>query len=261
MDHAARKLRKLPKKILNGVNSALSAAERRGVFPRIDDFCTDYYDDYPGLRELEQSFAVVREECQLLLRSNLRIPDVETLAGAYTAGGIHALRWKSIMLKADRYVDENCRLAPRTSALIRGVPSAFTAFFSLLYPGERIPPHWGYYKGFLRYHLGVVIPRDNVDRSSWLRVNSRVTPGRHRDAGDIEQGSTYYWREGRGIVFDDTFLHDAANLSDEVRVVLFVDLVRKLPPALDLLNRAVIAVGRHEPSIAGMRRTAIVEHP
>jgi aspartyl/asparaginyl beta-hydroxylase (cupin superfamily) len=251
-------VRKLPKRVLNGLNFALAAAERRGAFPRIDDFCTDYHDDYPGLRELELGFAEVRAECVALLADNLRLPDVESLAGAYTGGGIHAIRWKSFMLKADRFIAENCRWAPRTAELVRGIPSAFTAFFSLLYPGQRITPHWGYYKGFVRYHLGVVIPNDNRDRSSWLRVNSRLPPGQPPSPRDLEQGSTYYWREGRGVVFDDTFLHDAANLSDQVRVVLFVDLVRKLPPALDWLNRAVLAVGRHEPSVAGIRQSSVV---
>ena len=49
-------------------------------------------------------------------------------------------------------------------------------------------PHWGYYKGFVRYHLGVVIPDDNAERKCWLRVNTDRDDNARREKGLIERG-------------------------------------------------------------------------
>ena len=32
------------------------------------------------------------------------------------------------------------------------------SFFSILGPHQHLRAHWGYYKGFLRYHLALVVP-------------------------------------------------------------------------------------------------------
>ncbi len=55
--------------------------------------------------------------------------------------------------------------------------------------------------------------------------------------------------QGRSLVFDDTFDHEAWNDSDEIRVVLFVDVIRKLPWYLAVPNRAFIGAIRHSPFI------------
>jgi beta-hydroxylase len=247
---------KKPAQILDALNSVLLEAENEGAFRRVDDFWTDYHEDYPGLRELEQHHYEVKVECLALLAQRSALPDVESLAGAYTAGGIHAIKWKAFVLKAGPRLEENCRLAPKTAELLRAIPTLHTAFFSVLEPHQRIPPHWGYWKGFLRYHLPVVIPGSHA---CWMRINPESSYGKSNDLSLIEHGKKYHWAEGRGVIFDDTFLHDAANESDEVRVVLWLDLRRKLPPHLDYLNRFVLTVGNYEPSIAGIRRKAIVK--
>jgi hypothetical protein len=45
----------------------------------------------------------------------------------------------------------------------------------------------------------------------------------------IDQGEKYYWHNGEGVIFDDAYLHDAKNDSDEVRVVMWIDVRRKMP--------------------------------
>ena len=52
----------------------------------------------------------------------------------------------------------------------------------------------------------------------------------------------HYWREGEGVLFDDTFLHDAKNESDEVRVVLYLELLRRMPTPLDAASRFDLSV-------------------
>jgi hypothetical protein len=63
------------------------------------------------------------------------------------------------------------------------------------------------------------------------------------------------------VIFDDTNLHDAANESDEIRVVLWLDVARKLPPALALYNRALLSAVYYEPSVRRFRENAVVRMP
>ena len=131
----------------------------------------------------------------------------------------------------------------------------------MLEPGQYITPHWGYWKGFVRYHLGVVIPRDNADRACWLRVNADRDDNAKKDLSLVERGETYHWKEGEGVIFDDTFLHDAKNGSDGVRVVLWLDLRRKMPPAWSALNSALLEIAHRAPAVARIRENAVVRVP
>lgn len=246
-------------RITDGIGQLFGRAERAGFIEPIPTFFYDYHADYPGLAELERGYADVRRECEALVSLRARLTDVESLAGKYTTGGIHSAAWKAFMFKSHRFIEPNCALAPRTAELLRGVPGLYTAFFSILEPNQYIYPHWGYWKGFLRYHLGVIIPNDNADHSCWLRVNTSVADNAVRDLSLIERGEKHYWRNGKGVIFDDTFLHDAKNGSSEVRVVLWLDLRRRMQPWLGAINTALLEVAHRAPSIARVRKNAVVK--
>jgi beta-hydroxylase len=69
-------------------------------------------------------------------------------------------------------------------------------------------------------------------------------------AARIRVGSrTQHWRDGRSLVFDNTLEHEVWNDSDEIRVVLLVDVIRKLPWYLAAPNRAFIGAIRRSPFI------------
>jgi beta-hydroxylase len=240
------------------VNHLFELAERRGLMARSAGFRRDYLRDYPELAILERHHEAIRRECLALLEIKDRLTDVEALGGSYTAGGIHAIRWKSFMLKSGRFIEENCARCPETARLLRIIPGLYTAFFSVLDPHQYVRPHWGYYKGFLRYHLGVIIPNNNEDRACFLRVNDAAEDNAAHDPSLIRRGQMYYWREGEGVVFDDTFLHDAANDSDGVRVVLWLDIARLMPRPFDLVNRAALWIAFRDPSVRQVRRNAVV---
>jgi beta-hydroxylase len=259
---ACRRLRSLPpetqREVSRRVNHLFEVAERRGLIPRSAGFRRDYLQDYPELAILERHHEAIRRECVDLLEIKERLTDVEALGGSYTAGGIHAIRWKSFVLKSGRFIEENCARCPETARLLRGIPGVYTAFFSVLDPHQYVAPHWGYYKGFLRYHLGVIIPHNNGDRACFLRVNDAERDNAAHDPSLVHRGETYYWREGEGVVFDDTFLHDAANDSDGVRVVLWLDIARRMPRSLDLVNRAALWIAFRDPSVRQVRHNAVV---
>jgi ornithine lipid ester-linked acyl 2-hydroxylase len=98
------------------------------------------------------------------------------------------------------------------------MPGMKTAFFSILAPGKHLPPHRGPYKGVLRLHLGLLIPEPA--EMCAIRVGSE----------------TRHWQEGRVMIFDDTFEHEAWNRSGAVRVVLFVDIMRPMRFPARLVN-------------------------
>jgi beta-hydroxylase len=163
------------------------------------------------------------------------------------------------MFKSGDFIAQNCALAPGTAALLKDIPGVYTAFFSVLEPHQHITPHWwGYWKGFVRYHLGVIIPNDNRDKKCWLRINPHAQD-RFGDPKAIAQGETYYWSNGEALLFDDTFLHDAANESDQVRVVLFLDLARKMPWPLSWLNTFFLDLGHSTKSVRQVRKNAAVK--
>jgi len=249
------------KRVKKALNSVYARCEDAGILARLPAFDEDYADAYPELRTLEAGYADIRRECEHLLHFREQLTDISALGGDYTARGIHTIRWKAFMLKSGSFVEENCAHAPQTAALLRQLPSVHNAFFSILEPHQYVSPHWGYYKGFVRYHLGVVIPKDNAEGNCWLRVNPDDADNALRDKALIERGPKYYWRNGRGVMFDDTNLHDASNESDSVRVVLWLDVARKLPYTLELYNRALLWALYQEPSIRRFRENAVVHLP
>ena len=146
----------------------------------------------------------------------------------------------------------------RPADLIRRLPGIYTAFFSVLEPHQKLAPHFGDCKGFLRYRMGVLVPNNNEDGKCWIRINAPASDNARRDRSLIEKGERYCWKNGEGVVFDDTYLHEAANDSEQVRVVLWFDFRRKLPWYLDAFNRFCLFVIHHEPSVKRIRRNAIV---
>ena len=74
----------------------------------------------------------------------------------------------------------------------------------MLQPRSRIPPHYGSVNGRLIVHLPLIVPPDC---------------GALQAAGEARG-----WREGECLVFDDSFQHLAWNASDQVRVVMLLDI-------------------------------------
>ena len=89
--------------------------------------------------------------------------------------------------------------------------------FSLLAPHTSIPPHVGVSNARLVCHLPLVVPD-----GCWFRVGAE----------------TRYWERGKAFVFDDTIEHEAANPSDQLRVVFIFDL---WAPDLTSVEREAVA--------------------
>ncbi|THD72519.1 MAG: aspartyl/asparaginyl beta-hydroxylase domain-containing protein [Bradyrhizobium sp.] len=129
-----------------------------------------------------------------------------------------------------------CRRCPETAKLLQRIPGMKTAFFSILAPGKRLPRHRGPYKGVLRLHLGLLIP-EPAERCA-IVVNSKL---RH-------------WQEGKALIFDDCFFHEAWNETDSFRVVLFVDLIRPMRFPANIVNAVMIWGIALSPFVLGSAR-------
>ena len=130
--------------------------EEHGLVEKNPALIRDYHRHYPALALLERNFAVIQKECLELMAQHEKIPHIREAGGRYTTRGIHEIEWKTFILKSGSFLEANCRRAPETTRLLREIPDVVTAFFSILGPRQHIRAHWGYYKGFWRYHLGVV---------------------------------------------------------------------------------------------------------
>ncbi|MEN3950755.1 aspartyl/asparaginyl beta-hydroxylase domain-containing protein [Iodidimonas sp. SYSU 1G8] len=244
-------------RLRDAANNVFARAEDAGKICRLPAFVHDYHGDYPALRAVEAAYPDIRREVLDLLQIKDRIMDIKDLGGNYTAGGIHTIQWKSFVLKAGLFVDENCRRAPKTAEALRQVPGLYTAFFSILDPHQYITPHYGYWKGFVRYHLAVFVPDDNRDNACWLRINADPADNATGDKSLVERGEKYFWKNGQGVMFDDAFLHDAANGSGQVRVVMWLDIMRRMPLHLRLFNRFCLLFFQLDPSIRRIRKNAV----
>ncbi len=103
------------------------------------------------------------------------------------------------------------RHAPESVRLLRDLPEIRGAMFALLPPGKTLGRHRDPYAGALRYHLGLATPND--DRC-WIKVD----------------GEPYSWRDGQDVLFDETYIHEAANQTEQRRIILLADVRRPLRP-------------------------------
>uniref|UniRef100_A0A7S3LXU5 Aspartyl/asparaginy/proline hydroxylase domain-containing protein n=1 Tax=Palpitomonas bilix TaxID=652834 RepID=A0A7S3LXU5_9EUKA len=136
--------------------------------------------------------------------------------------------WKTFFFRIyGQDVENNKNECPTVKKLVEKYnDSVTTAMFSFLLGKRHIVKHQGPYKGVYRYHLGLRIPAEEKGRCEIVN-------------GDVPQR----WTEGDAILFDDTFTHEVFNDTNELRALLFLDVVRPLPhPYLDFLNRYMINI-------------------
>jgi len=187
---------------------------------------------FPWVASVEAEWGVVRKELDALLTHREEIPNFQDISDAQkplTEGD----QWKTFWLYAyGKKAEENCARCPETVRVLQKIPGMTSAMFSILAPKKHIPEHRGLWKGVLRYHLGLIVPKP-------------VGSSRIRVGKDFQ-----CWEEGKSMIFDDSHPHEVWNDCDSQRIVLFVDVERPLPFPLAALNRAIIRIISRSPSIA-----------
>ncbi len=142
-------------------------------------------------------------------------------------------RWSAYFLwNQSEAVAGHIAQCPTTARVLETAPRcrvagrAPTAFFSILDPNTRIPPHTGVTNTRCTVHLPLVVPP-----ACGFRVG----------------GTTREWVPGQAWVFDDTIEHEAWNLSDTPRAILIFDIWNPLLSAAerDMIQVATELYGRH----------------
>ncbi len=161
---------------------------------------------FPELDLLIQNFDTIKAEGLALMEATkLRRPDQNDDAGfnSFAKSG-----WKRFYLKwYDDAHPSASRLCPKTTALLQQIPSIKAAMFTELPPGATLSPHRDPYAGSLRYHLGIATPNSD---NCFIDVD----------------GQRYSWRDGEGVIFDESFIHHVENNTDQNRLIFFADIER-----------------------------------
>ncbi len=200
----------LAKLLRTGVEKRIRKHDPRSTFPQ---------NEHPWSYSVEAHYPKIREEFERLLPQLDNITNFDDIL----PGLIHGSDWKSFyLIAANKKIQEHQLLCPETSGALTEIPGLLNAFFSIFQPGVEVRPHQGPYAGIIRYHLGVIIPAGEVG----IKVD----------------GITHRWEEGKSLLFDDRFTHEAWNKTDSIRVILFVDLVRPLPQPLASINLALLKI-------------------
>jgi len=159
--------------------------------------------EFPICKVLEENYELIRNEViRLQSEKNDNLvawPEKYLCKTGWDVLGMFAFNNK---------IGKNSEICPDTYRILENIPGMVTAMFSCLKPKTHIKPHIGYYQyseKILRCHLGIIIPD-----GCFLKVNGEVRS----------------WQEGKCMVFDDTFRHEAWNSNnDKTRVVLMVDFL------------------------------------
>jgi beta-hydroxylase len=165
-------------------------------------------DLFPDLKPLTAQWQMIRDEAVAMqsagaIKASAQLDDVGFNSFFKTG-------WKRFYLKwYDEAHPSAATLCPKTTALLRSIPSVKAAMFAELPPNGRLVRHRDPYAGSLRYHLGLVTPSDP------------------RCYIDVD-GQQYYWKDGEAVVFDETYIHYAENKTDCNRIILFCDIERPM---------------------------------
>ena len=162
----------------------------------------------PELKILQDNWQVIRDEAVKLygiggIGKSDQLDDLGFNSFFKTGWRRFYFHWYGDFLPSAR---EQC---PKTVELLKQCPSVHAAMFTLLAPGSRLPMHRDPFAGSLRYHLGLITPN-----SDQCRI--------------FVDGQQYYWRDGEAVLFDETYIHTAENLTDQTRIILFCDVQRPL---------------------------------
>ena len=212
--------------LMLGVVKSINFLFKRAVGNQKRAVFYDIKTDYPELLAIDANFSIIKEELETVLINRQTIPrfhEVDSLQKQISAEKDAKKNWRTFYLYCyGEKPAHNRALCPKTAALLDSIPGIYQAFFSILEGGKSIPPHDGPFCGILRYHLALKVPQKNPPL---IRIKDQ----------------SYTWQEGKSVMFDDTWEHEVINHSEEIRVVLFLDIMRRhVPTYLLKINKLLL---------------------
>ncbi|MDX8532535.1 aspartyl/asparaginyl beta-hydroxylase domain-containing protein [Mesorhizobium sp. VK25A] len=205
-----------------GTNLVRRIYEKRIDAPAILDAGTHF----PNAAKFAAAWQDIRDEALAAkLNKAPRFHDIMPEQADISAND--GLDWRMFVLKAyDMTVPENLARMPVLSRLLKECPEVKSAAVSFLAPRKHIPPHRGPFRGIMRFHLGLVIPKQPDGRPATIMM---INHEERRIA------------DGECMLWDDTFEHEVMNNSDQPRVALLLDVWRpQMPLDMEILSRVIV---------------------
>jgi aspartate beta-hydroxylase len=184
---------------------------------------------FPWMEALEAETANIQAELSQLLphsRGSERVFTSEELEKENLRGTGGAPSWTGYYFyRHGVRREDNCAECPRTARALDSLPLSRVrdhgpeVLFSVFAPSPHLLPHRGVTNTRLVGHLPLMVPEDCA-----LNVG----------------GEIHAWVEGRAVVFDDTYEHEAWNRGSSTRVVLIFDIWN--PDVTDVERAALAAL-------------------
>ncbi len=182
--------------------------------------------NFPELQVLVDNWKIIRDDAMRLRNaSQIKASDNRDDLGFNsffkTGWKRFYLKWYGSDLKSAK------RLCPTTVDMLKKIPSVKGAMFAMLPPGATLVRHRDPYAGSYRFHMGLMTPNS---KDCYISVD----------------GENYYWKDGEAVLFDETYIHYAANNTDQDRTILFLGVKRPVKYKVvawinTLFSRIVIA--------------------
>lgn len=172
-------------------------------YPRFYDTSAEGFE---WVHAIEARSGEIIDEIKALIASN-QLQGRDPFSTAYDnkvleLGGSN---WKALNLIS--YGEKRSNLLPKTLEILGAAPSLFNVNISRLAPHTEVKPHAGELTGYIRCHLGVVVPG--------TAPQTAITVG----------GDTRSWEEGKVLAFCDAHVHSARNGADKDRYVVIFDVM------------------------------------
>jgi len=182
--------------------------------------------DFPNSRKFVAKWQKIRDEAiAVRLEKMPRFHDIMPEQAEISAND--GLDWRMFILKAyGVVVAENLAKMPTLARLLKECPEVKSATVSFLAPRKHIPRHRGPFRGVMRFHLGLQIPREPSGRPATIMM-----------IDDRE----YRITDGECLLWDDTFPHEVMNNADQPRIALLLDVWRpRMPVDMEILSRVIV---------------------
>ena len=165
-------------------------------------------DDVDDLKLLRDNWQIIRDEAEQLsadgqISASDKLNDLGFNSFFRTGWTRFYLKWY------DDYLPSASQKCPKTIELLKQTTSIKAAMFTCLPAGAILKQHRDPYAGSYRYHLGLLTP--NSDACYILVDDER-----------------HVWHDGKDVLFDETFIHEAHNDTDQQRIIFFADVHRSM---------------------------------
>ncbi|HZL60957.1 MAG TPA: aspartyl/asparaginyl beta-hydroxylase domain-containing protein [Pseudolabrys sp.] len=195
---------------------------------------------FPNAKRFTERWTDIRHEALAVAGMLNQVPRFHDIMPAQADISANDGRdWRVFIMKAYGVtVQNNLQRCPTVAALLDDAPEVVSAILSFLAPGKHVPEHRGPFRGILRFHLMLSMPRDgNGVPACVMNID----------------GVPYRLGDGESLLWDDTYSHEVWNRSDQVRIALLLDVWRRdMPFDIALLSQAILLATKTAIRMGGM---------